>query len=138
MGRHLSPSFPRGVSWQVSTAALRTNHICWGGRDWMVFAHISISFPSTDTIIWPCFSSLSSCDSLSVLSFSCTLLFTAADKALLDREGSSTIVSRTVTAGLKIFVVRLSSCWRFLSARSLTLPSGDIRSWLCLETCKRL
>ena len=56
---------------KVATAALRTNCIYWDGRDWMVFAHTSISFSSTDAIIWPCFSSFFSCDSLSVLSFSC-------------------------------------------------------------------
>ena len=123
---------------KVSTAALRMNRICWGRRDWnwMVFAHISISFPSTDAITWSsCFSSFSSCDSLLVLSFTCTLLFTLAPKSFPDREGSSTTVSWTVSASLKIFLGKLSSCWRCLSARRLTLSSGGIRSWLCHETC---
>ena len=112
----------------VSTAALRANFVCSWGRDWIALAQIVAVSGVVALSIWPCLSRLFSWSSLATLSLSFTLPFAAESSAFLEVPGSSTIASRTTTAGLNFFLVRQVSACSCFSAMCLTQGSGEVRS----------
>ena len=81
----------------------------------------------------PCRGRWRRCSCLAASSSSVHILFTATLRVFLLREGSSLIASLTITAGLNLFLCAELSSRRLSSAIRLTMGSGEVSSWQCLE-----
>ena len=114
----------------MSRAALRENFICSSGKAFTTADHTLAHSSSIHRLMCPCRSKLCQWLRRPVLVSSVTRVLAALVSALLSPSGLASRTSLASVAGQNVFLDRLCSRLRFLSARKCTHASLDVRSWV--------
>ena len=112
------------VSWEAFNANLKGS----GGRDTRASAHALAEVGVAVRFNSPCRGKLRRWSRRVVTSSSLHFLLTAALNVFLLQDGSSIIVSLTITAGLNFFLWVVISSFKLSSAILLTVGSDDVSS----------